>query len=301
MNIENWPELNFKQGKETYDTIHLWTQIVGKIKISKLPWINHSWHVTLFVTPIGLSTGDIRDVDKHFQIEFNFINHQLQIITSSGEIRKFGLKELSVASFYEKIKTELNDLGIDFKINPLPNEIENRISFNKDEKHCTYIPYIATKLHSALLNSNEVFNLFRSEFIGKCSQVHFFWGSFDLAVSRFSGRKAPMHPGGVLNLPDWIVRDAYSHEVSSCGFWPGNEAIPFAAFYSYIYPEPPGFKTASIKPESAWYHIESGEFILPYSIVQQSANPSGVLLDFLTTTYCAAADFANWDRLSLEK
>jgi len=295
-----WPELSFEEGKETYQTIHLWTQIVGKIKLAKMPWINHSWHVALMVTPVGLTTGDLPSNGKHFQIDIDFLNHQLEIITSQNEVRKFNLMSLSVGAFYRNILASLKELGIEVKINPTPNEMEDPTPLDKDERN-SYVPEIATALHDTLLRSNEVFTQFRAGFIGKCSPVHFFWGSFDLAVSRFSGRKAPPHPGGIPNFPDWVARDAYSHEVSSCGFWPGNEAVPFAAFYSYIYPEPQGFKSATIKPENAYYHKDLGEFILPYKEVQQASDPSQKLLDFLNTTYTAAADSAHWDRENLER
>ena len=301
MGKDNWPELSFEEAKETYQTIHLWTQIAGKIKLSKMPWINHSWHVTLSVSPFGLTTGNIPDQQQHFQINFDFIKHQLQIITSSGAERVFTFADLSVAAFYRNLLATLQELGISAKINKVPNELIDPIPFHQDEQHNTYNPMHAANLHGALLCSNEVLNQFRAEFIGKCSPVHFFWGSFDLAVSRFSGRKAPAHPGGVPNLPDWVVREAYSHEVSSCGFWPGNEAVPFAAFYSYIYPEPPGYKSFPIKPPSGFYHKDLGEFILPYKEVQQAANPAQTLLDFLRSTYEAGAETANWDRENLEK
>jgi len=300
LNTDVWPELSFEKGKETYQTIHLWTQILGKIKLAKMPWINHSWHVTLLVTPFGLTTGELWSNGKHFQINLNFLNHQLEISTSQNEIRKIDLLTLSVSSCYRNILTILNELGIEAKINPVPNELVNPIRLDKDERSA-YDPVIATALHRALLLSNEVFTKFRAGFIGKCSPVHFFWGSFDLAVSRFSGRRAPQHPGGVPNLPDWVAREAYSHEVSSCGFWPGNEALPFAAFYSYIYLEPEGFKSAIIKPKSAYYHSDFGEFILPYKDVQLQSNPSETLMDFLNSTYTQAAELAHWNRADLER
>ncbi len=301
MNRENWPELSFPEGNETYQTIHLWTQIAGKIKLRSLPWINHAWHVTLLISPSGLTTGNLPFAEKHFQINFDFIQHELQVLTSAGEQKSFSLLNLSVASFYENIMGALNELGIQIKINLIPNELEIVLPFDKDEQHRTYQPAVASNLHWALLKTNEVFTQFRAEFIGKCSPVHFFWGSFDLAVTRFSGREAPPHPGGIPNLPDWVAQEAYSHEVSSCGFWPGSEAVPFAAFYSYIYPEPPGFKTAVVQPEGAYYHPDLGEYILPYQVVQQAANPREALLDFLRSTYQAAADTAKWDRSRLEK
>jgi hypothetical protein len=300
MKQENWPELSFEKGNETYQTIHLWTQIAGKIKLAKMPWINHSWHTTLIVTPFGLSTGDIPDINKHFQINFDFLKHQLQIITSDKEERVFQLSGMSVASCYSNILSALKDLKIEIKINPIPCEIENAVPFHKDENHSTYVPEVASNFHKALLNVQRVFTEFRAKFTGKCSPVHFFWGSFDFAVSRFSGREAPKHPGGIPNLPDWVAQEAYSHEVYSCGFWPGSKAMPFAAFYSYIYPAPEGFSSASVKPESAYYHKDLGEFILAYKDVQQAQDSSELLTQFLDSTYEAAAGLANWDRTKLE-
>lgn len=301
MKNNNWPELYYDEARQTYETIHLWTQIAGKIKLAKLPWMNHSWHVTLFVTPFGLTTGDIPDHDKHFQINFDFLKHQLQIITSKKDEQVFNLESLSVASCYQQTLTALHEFGVNCKINPIPNEIENPVPLDVDNIHATYNPKHAAGLHQALLNANEVFTLFRSNFIGKCSPVHFFWGSFDLAVSRFSGKEAPLHPGGVPNLPDHVAQEAYSHEVSSCGFWPGNEAVPFAAIYSYIYPEPENFKSAAIKPGGAYYDEKLKEYLLPYSTVQQSDNPSKILLDFLQSTYEAGANLAHWDTKKLQK
>ena len=210
-------------------------------------------------------------------------------------------RRLSVASCYHNILSVLQDVGIECKIHPVPNELVDPVPFHLDTAHATYNPQHAADLHKALLKANEIFTEFRSRFIGKCSPVHFFWGSFDLAVTRFSGRKAPLHPGGVPNLPDRVAQEAYSHEVSSCGFWPGNEAVPFAAFYNYIYPEPDGFMDASIKPGQAYYHKDLGEFILPYKDVQQAEDPSKTLLDFLQNTYDAAANLAKWERDKLEK
>lgn len=301
MKGENWPELSFEEAKETYETIHLWTQIAGKIKLAKLPWINHSWHITLLVTPSGLTTGNIPANEKHFQINFDFLQHRLQIVTSKNEEQTFDLKSFSVASFYNNTLSVLKDLGIECEINSMPNEIEGAIRFPLDNEHSTYDPRHAADLHKALLKSNEILTQFRSEFIGKSSPVHFFWGSFDLAVSRFSGKEAPLHPGGIPNLPDRVAQEAYSHEVSSCGFWPGSEAVPFAAFYSYIYPEPEGFMNSSVKPQNAYYHKELREFLLPYKEVQQAKNPSQTLMDFLHSTYEAAANLSKWERNKLER
>ncbi len=300
MQKEKWPELNFENGKATYHTIHLWTQIIGKIKLASMPWINHSWHVTLIVTPTGLTTGNIFSNEKHFQINLNFLKHQLEIITSKNEEKIFSLISLSVSECYRKILETLNELGIKIKVNPIPSEMENEMQFDKNE-HNSYTPEVVNSFHIALLNSYEIFTKFRSEFTGKSSPVHFFWGSFDLAVSRFSGRTAPAHPGGIPNLPDWVAREAYSHEVSSCGFWPGSAIVPFAAFYSYIYPEPEGYNSYKVSPESAYYHKDLREFILPYEDVRKAEDPEQTLMDFLKSTYNAAADLAKWDRKNLEK
>lgn len=301
MKKENWPVLSYQEAKGTYETIHLWTQIAGKVKLVQMPWINHSWHTTLFVTPRGLTTGDIPSEEKHFQINFDFLDHEMQIVTSKGESNSFSLRDLSVAVCYNNVIDSLLEFGIEVKINTIPNEIADPIPFYKDNKHKEYNPSHASKWHTVLLNVNEIFNQFRAEFIGKSSPVHFFWGSFDLAVSRFSGKEAPKHPGGIPNLPDWVVQEAYSHEVSSSGFWPGNEMMPFAAFYNYIYPEPKGFNNAHIKPEKAYYFKDMGEFILPYKDVQESENPSEMLMAFLHSTYTNAAELAKWEREKLEK
>jgi len=297
MKKEHWPELAYKEAKQTYDTMHRWAQIVGKVKLARLPWMNHSWHLALLVTPTGLTTGDIPGDSKHFQINFDFRQHQLQIITSKLEERIFDLRTLSVASCYHHVLTTLNNFGIACEINPIPCEIPDAVPFHLDDTHSAYDPLHAADWHQALLNADEVFTQFRAEFIGKSSPVHLFWGSFDLAVSRFSGKTAPLHPGGFPNLPDWVAQEAYSHEVCSCGFWPGSEGVPFAAFYSYIYPEPEGYKTDSVAPKSAYYNENLREFLLPYEAVRTSGNPSKTLLDFLRrSTYDAAADRAEWDK-----
>lgn len=301
MKKEKWPELFYNEAKQTYDTIHRWTQMAGKVKLARLPWTNHSWHVTLFVTPSGLTTGDIPGNDKHFQINFDFQQHRLQLTTSEMEEKVFDLRTLSVASCYHHMLTALKNFGIDCKINPIPCEIEDPVPFHLDDAYPAYNPQHAADWHQALLNANEVLTEFRAKFIGKCSPVHFFWGSFDLAVSRFSGKTAPSHPGGISNLPDWVAQEAYSHEVCSCGFWPGSEGIPFAAFYSYSYPEPENYKTYPIQPNTAYYEENLREFLLPYKAVRESDNPSETLLDFLHSTYEAAANLSKWDRESMEK
>jgi hypothetical protein len=295
-----WPKLNYDNAKETYEALLYWTQIVGKIRLGKTPWINHSWHVPLYVTPKGLTTSDIGDKDIHFQIDFNFIDHKLEITTDKGTSRSFGLEGLCVADFYGNIFNALSELNIEAIIRPVPNEVMVAIPFPENTAGFRYDAEEIARFHKALLNANSIFTKFRAGFSGKCSPVHFFWGADDLAVTRFSGRRAPKHPGGVPNLPDRVAEEAYSHEVSSAGFWPGNAMFPQAAFYSYIYPEPPGFKEAQIQPSAAYYHKDMGEYILPYDAVQQSDDPEQMVLDFLHTTYSAAADLAGWDRKDLE-
>jgi hypothetical protein len=295
-----WPELSYEKGKDTFDTLHMWTQIVGKIKLAVNSWLNHSWHITLHISPTGLSTLDMPYENKHFQIDFDFIDHKLKVVTSGGEYRDFDLHNISVAEFYLKIFNVLADLQIDVKINPVPVEIVDPIPFENDTVHASYDETHAKALHKALLRMKNVFTQFQCDYKGKCSPVHFFWGSFDLAVSRFSGRKAPKHPGGIPNLPDWVAQEAYSHEVASCGFWPGNEALPESAFYAYMYPEPNSYKNAKVQPKEAYYHKTLREFILPYKNVQQSDNPEVILSSFMNSAYQAGAELAEWNRLELE-
>lgn len=295
------PELSYKNHAETYQTLLLWTQIIGKIKLDKLPWINHSWHVTLHVTPRGLTTQTLRCGDQYFQIDFDFINHQLEITTDSGEVEIIELKDgLSVADFYTAVKSTLEELGINVKIYTTPNELEDPVPFDKDHPHKSYHKEEVERFHKALLFTQDVFTEFRAHFKGKVSPVHFFWGAADLAVTRFSGREAPKHPGGVPNLPDEVAQEAYSHEVSSAGFWPGDESLPEAAFYSYIYPEPEGCKTAKVKPSEAYYHHDLGEFVLPYEAVRKADHPRKALLDFLQSTYEKVSQLADWDKENLE-
>jgi hypothetical protein len=298
---QKWPILSYEEGKTTYDTLHMWTQIVGKIKLAVLPWVNHSWHITLHITPTGLTTQAMPFKNQNFQIDFDFIEHELKVTTSNGQLRKFSLHGISVADFYKNIFEIFADLKIDLKIKPVPVEIPNPIPFEKDTVHATYDTEQVASFHQALLFIQDVFMKFRGEFKGKCSPIHFFWGSFDLALSFFSGRRAPKHPGGVPGLPDWVAEEAYCREVSSAGFWTGNDMLPQAAFYCYLYPEPEGYKTARLQPEQAYYNTTLGEYILPYSTVQESEDPAKTLLDFLHSTYNAGADLANWDRAILEQ
>jgi len=297
---QQWPVLSYKKGEDTFETLHMWTQIVGKIKLATLPWVNHSWHITLHIVSYGLTTQTMPYKDQNFQIDFDFIDHHLKITTGKGEIRKFDLYVISVADFYNKLFHLLSELKIDIKIKPVPVEIENPIPFEKDTIHKTYDEEQITAFLEALHSIQNVFMKFRSEFKGKCSPIHFFWGSFDLALSFFSGRRAPKHPGGIPGMPDWVAEEAYCREVSSCGFWTGSDGLTEPAFYTYLYPEPEGYKDAKVLPEEAYYNTTFREFILPYSAVQQSADPDKKLLEFLNSTYHTGADLAKWDRELLE-
>jgi hypothetical protein len=296
-----WPSLPLEAWRETYATLHLWTQIVGKIRLAQSPWVNHSWHVTLYVTARGLTTSPIPYASRAFQIDFDFLDHQLTLQSSDGRGARFALGPQSVATFYRRLMEEMEKIDVHVKIHQKPNEVSEAIRFDEDDRLREYDAEYANRFWRVLMQADRVFKDFRARFIGKCSPVHFFWGAPDLAVTRFSGRTAPPHPGGVPNLPDWVAREAYSHEVSSCGFWPGGGPISYAAFYSYAYPEPAGFPEARVKPNEAFYSVDLREFILPYDVVRQSKSPDDTLLDFLQTTYEAAADLAKWDRSSLER
>jgi hypothetical protein len=300
-NIDYWPSLHYQEWKDTYATLHMWTQIVGKIRLVQTPWVNHSWHTTLYLTTRGLTTSPIPYGMRTFQIDFDFIDHSLLIQTSEGDVRTIALEPRSVADFYEKLMAELAGLNLKVTIKTKPNEVANPVPFEKDIAHASYDPHYANRFWRALVQADRVFKQFRSRYLGKCSPVHFFWGSFDLAVTRFSGRRAPEHPGGVPNLPDWVCREAYSHEVSSCGFWPGGEQMPYPLFYSYAYPEPEGFSTATVSPGGSVYSQEFREFVLPYDEVRRSASPDEALLEFLQSSYEAAARFGSWDRSELER
>jgi Family of unknown function (DUF5996) len=296
-----WPELPLEAWSDTCATLHLWTQIVGKIRMARTPAVNHCWHVTLYVTARGLTTSPIAHGERTFQIDFDFIAHELVIEASDGAAAVIPLERRSVAAFYRRIMHELKMLGLESKINVNPNEVAEPIRFDRDEAHRAYDPEYANRYWRALAQADRVLKIFRGRFLGKASPVHYFWGAPDLAVTRFSGHRAPEHPGGVPNLPDAVTREAYSHEVSSCGFWPGGGPVPHAAFYSYVYPEPGAFRQAKIKPRESFYSADLGEFILPYDTVRQSPSPDDTLLDFLQTTYDAAADLARWDRAALER
>jgi hypothetical protein len=297
---EIWPALPFADWKETAKTLHMWTQIVGKVRLALTPWTNHSWHVTLYLTSRGLTTSPISLGKQTFEILFDFVDHQLQILTSEGEGSAIYLRSISVATFYHEVINLLEVLlELPFVINTTPNEVDPAIPFEKNETDATYDPEWANRFWRVLLQSDRVFKEFRSEFCGKCSPVHFFWGSFDLAVTRFSGRRAPQHPGGVPHLPDAVTREAYSHEVSSLGFWPGNEMMPDPIFYSYAYPAPPGFAEAQVQPAFAKYNPQLKEFVLPYEQMRQAESPDAALLEFARSTYDAASTLGNWDRAAL--
>jgi hypothetical protein len=296
---EIWPSLPLQAWQETCTTLHLWTQIVGKVRLACSPWTNHSWHATLYVAPRGLTTGLIHHGARGFQITFDFIAHELRIESDSAA-GNVPLRPQPVASFYSALQAELERLDLAVHIHGKPNEVMDPVPFAEDQAHRSYDPEFAQRYWRALLQADRVFKVFRARFVGKCSPVHYFWGAPDLAVTRFSGRLAPQHPGGVPNLPDRITREAYSHEVSSCGFWPGGGGIDYPAFYSYAYPEPAGFADAAAKPASVFYSKELREFILPYDEVRNARSPDDTLLEFLQTTYEAAANLGNWERPVLE-
>jgi hypothetical protein len=296
-----WPALPYDEWKDTLATLHMWTQIVGKIRLAQTPWMNHAWHVPLYVTSRGLGTSTIPWRDRVFELDFDFIGHLLRISVSDGRARTVALTPRSVADFRRDLFQQLDELGMQIRIDGRPNEVPVAIPFDQDEQHTAYDPEYANRFWRVLVQADRVFKQFRAGFIGKASPVHFFWGSFDLATTRFSGAAAPAHPGGVPNCPDWVTREAYSHEVSSCGFWPGNEAAPFPLFYSYAYPQPDGFADAAVRPAGARYEPVFGEFVLPYEVVRTAAAPDAALLEFLESTYAAAADLAHWDRRTLER
>ena len=296
-----WPALPLDAWEDTYRTLHMWTQVVGKVRLGLTPWINHSWHVPMYVTPRGLTTSSIPCGPGSFEVRFDFVDHRLRVDTSAGDTRFLPLEPRSVADFYREVMDLLRGLGIRVEIRPVPVEVEEAVPFPEDRDHASYDREHVDRFRRVLVQSDRVLREFRAEFIGKCSPVHFFWGSFDLAVTRFSGRRAPEHPGGIPNLPDWVAREAYSHEVSSAGWWPGGGAVREPAYYSYMYPEPDGFRGARVRPEAGYYQQELGEFVLPYDAVRTAADPDAALLAFLRDTYAAGADRAGWDRAALER
>ncbi|HZR81118.1 MAG TPA: DUF5996 family protein [Candidatus Binatia bacterium] len=297
----DWPDLVYAEGHETWTTLHLWTQVVGKVRLVQTPWVNHSWHVPLYLTARGLTTSTIPFDGRTLEMEFDFVGQRLALRTGEGAERALPLVAQPVSDFYRAVMDALSELDMPVRIHTTPNEIADAVPFERDLAPRRYQPEHATRLWRALLEIDRVLKEFRARFIGKCSPVHFFWGSFDLAVTRFSGREAPSHPGGVPNFPDWVAREAYSHEVSSAGFWPGGGAIEHPAFYSYAYPAPPGFADARVEPAAALWSKELGEFVLPYDAVRAASSPDDTLLAFLQSTYEAAADLGRWPRAALER
>ena len=295
-----WPALDYARLKATAETLQLWSQVVGKVRLAQTPWLNHSWHVPFYVTARGLSTSLIPHAAGAFDLEFDFVASVLTLRTVSGHEAWTPLEPQSVASFYARVMAKLEAAGTPVVIDTTPSEIADAIPFPDDRAPRVYDAAAARDFWRALVTVDQVFKLFRTGFLGKASPVHLFWGSFDLAVTRFSGRPAPTHPGGVPNLPDAVVREAYSHEVSSAGFWPGGGGVDYPAFYAYAYPEPPGFRDAAILPTGAAYNEALGEFVLPYETVRDAPDPQAALLAFLASTYAAAADAGGWDRAALE-
>jgi len=299
-NLELWPGLPFDEWRDSCATLHLWMQIIGKIRLAQAPLINHWWQVPLYVTSRGLTTSPMPHGERTFQVDFDFIDHRLVIAGSDGATDGFALRPQPVADFYKEVMRQLHAMRLDVQIWTTPVEIPDPIPFEQDRRHAAYDPEYANRFWRVLVQADRVFTAFRSRFIGKVSPVHFFWGSFDLAVTRFSGRRAPPHPGAP-NIADKVTREAYSHEVSSCGFWPGGTGMEQPMFYSYAYPQPAGFGEAPVRPAAAFYSRDFGEFILPYEAVRQATAPDETLLDFLQSTYDAAATLARWDRTELER
>lgn len=293
-----WPRLRVADWAETRDTLHMWTQIVGKIRLAHAPMVNHWWQVTLYVSPRGLTTSAIPYRHGAFDIEFDFVDHLLRIRASDGDTRVVALAPKPVARFHAETMQALTELDIPTSIRATPNEVEPAIPFADDHRHASYEPRAARTFWGQLLQAHRVIGAFRSRFAGKVSPVHFFWGSFDLACTRFSGRPAPPHPGGAPNCPDSVMKESYSHELASCGFWPGGGEE--GAFYAYAYPEPPGYPDAAAGPAGACYSREYGQFLLPYEAVAAAADPDQTLTEFLNSTYVVAAELGGWDRPALE-
>ncbi|MGP4022691.1 DUF5996 family protein [Actinomadura sp. 3N407] len=293
-----WPRLRVADWTDTRDTLHMWTQIVGKIRLAHAPLLNHWWQVTLYVSPRGLTTSSVPYGDGAFDIEFDFVDHVLHIRSSDGPSRQVALEPKSVADFYGQTMGALDDLGIAARFQPRPNEVDPSIPFAEDRQHASYDPEAAHLFWRQLLQANRVMGDFRSRFVGKVSPVHLFWGAMDLACTRFSGRPAPQHPGGAPNCGDWVMVEGYSRELSSCGFWPGGGEE--GAFYAYAYPEPSGFADYPVLPDGAYYSRQNGQFLLPYEAVADAGDPDTALMEFLDSTYAAAATLGDWDRAALE-
>ena len=300
MTVSSWPALPLLEWKETYDTLHMWTQVVGKIRLALTPRANHWWNTALYVSPRGLTTSTMYHNGRLLQIDFDFVDHKLLIETTDVPPKSIDLRSRTVADFYQETMAALNSLEMPVKIWTTPVEIANRIPFERDQKHASYDPEYVGRFWRILTQANRVFTDFRCGFNGKVSPVHFFWGAFDLAVTRFSGRAAPSHPGAP-NVARFVAVEAYSREVSSCGFWPGGGPVDQPVFYAYSYPEPQGFTEYPIQPAEAFYHNEMGEYLLPYDVVRTAKSPDVVLSSFLQSTYEAAATCGKWDRRLLER
>jgi hypothetical protein len=296
----NLPELPYHAWRDTCSTLHLWTQIVGKVRLAQTPWLNHGWHVPLYVNTRGLTTSSIPHGERTFEIQFDFRDHVLAIDVSDGTSRRIALRPRTVADFHEDLMASLADLALPVAIRDYPCEIADAVAFTQDRQHASYDAAWAQRFWRVLMRVDSVFKHFRTGFIGKASPVHFFWGSFDLAVTRFSGRPAPPYRGAVPGVAAPIMREAYSHEVSSAGFWPGSSAIDYPCFYSYAYPEPAGFRAATVQPAQAFFNDSLGEFLLPYDAVREASDPEATLMAFLQSTYEAAARAASWNRSELE-
>ena len=296
---EPWPELPWREWTPTISTLHMWVQIVGKVRMALAPPLNHWWHVPLYVSSRGLTTSSIPYRHRHFQVDFDFLDHRLDVTDSDGRSFTIPLLPQSVARFYREFMGGLHGLGIDVRIWPRPVEVADAISFDADEQHASYEPRHAQSLWRGLLQADRVMKVFQTGFVGKASPVHFFWGGFDLAASRYSGRPAPLHPGGIPNCPTWVMEEAYSREETSIGWWPSDEEHG-PAFYSYAYPEPEGYRSAPVRPSEAFFDTRLGEFVLPYEAVRRAADPDAAAQEFLQSTYEAGADLGGWDRSTLE-
>lgn len=296
-----WPALPLDGWKETYATLHMWTQVVGKTRLALAPMQNHWWQVTFYVTERGLTTSAMPAGNRSVAVEFDFIDHQLYVRTSDDLRASVPLRPQSVADFYRAYMKALRAVEVDVRIWPVPVEVETAIPFAEDTRHASYDGDAARRCWQVMTQVHRVLERFRGQFLGKASPVHFFWGAFDLCATRFSGRRAPLHAGGVPNTPDYVMHEGYSHECSSCGFWPGGGLVDEPAFYAYAYPEPGGYSTSDVLPEAAYYHDGLKEFILPYDAVRNAAAPDDALMQFLDSTYVVAAELGNWDRKSLER
>ena len=298
--LDRWPSIPYPAWRETCTALHLWSQIVGKYRLAHTPWVNHSWHATLYVTPRGLTTGPVPDDGALVAVSLDLCDHELVVEAEGGARKTFPLQPMSVADFFDRTRNAILSVGGRPTMHGSPNEVQDRVPFALDTAARPFDRDAVRRFHGALVSVSRVFEEFRTGFLGKVSPVHLFWGSFDLAVTRFSGRTAPLHPGGVPNLPDSVSREAYSHEVSSAGFWPGGFGAEDAMFYSYAYPAPAGFAERTVEPGDAWFDGKLGEFLLPYEAVRKSSDPERTLLGFLETTYRAAADAGKWPRSALE-